>query len=69
MIIKSAGPGLKSGRAWPYRRRYNLGTIYSRGIKDPVRAAFWFELAGQDGSVEDKYTLGVMYSKGEPLEE
>lgn len=45
--------------------------IYGQGIgtaKDLVRAAFWFELAGQDGSPEDKYTLGVMYSKGEPLE-
>jgi TPR repeat protein len=79
-LFASGGPGLKKDLrqafAWCHKSadanfvpaQATLGVLYAR-IKDHERAAQCFKNAANDGDLEAQYNLGVLYSKGQGVEE
>jgi len=51
--------------------QYRLGIMYAEGTvvaKDPVKAAYWYKQAAEDGDEKAQFNLGQMYASGTGVE-
>jgi hypothetical protein len=62
-------PHAKAAAAGDARAQYELGMQYlageGTGVKNPVQALKWLEMAAKQGHTEARYNLGLMYRAGQ----
>ena len=63
-MLKPSNGGFKAAEQGHAYAQYNLGLIYSSGLRDNTEAARWFLKAAEQGIADAQFNFGLILEEG-----